>query len=81
MGRMAGSELALPLSVIVRRGVQIRGKWMYERSDVRGLIGMVECGVLELGGQKVERFGLEEWESGFERAAEFAGDGAAIIVP
>lgn len=83
MGGLKG-ELMIPLKVVVSRDLRIMGKWMYERRDVRDLIKMIEVGVLKLGGQVVEKFGLEEWEKGFERAAELGGvggKGAAIIVP
>lgn len=46
---------------------------MYTRQDVRDLIKMIGIGVLKLGGQKVDRFALEDWERGFERAAEYSG--------
>jgi threonine dehydrogenase-like Zn-dependent dehydrogenase len=46
---------------------------MYEREDVRGIIKLVEAGVLKLGksaGQEVVgQFPLEEWQKAFEAAA------------
>ncbi|KAE8454569.1 hypothetical protein EG329_000192 [Mollisiaceae sp. DMI_Dod_QoI] len=83
MGGLRG-ELTIPVKVVVSMDLRIRGKWMYERQDVKDLIKMVEIGVLGLGGQRVERFALEDWEKGFDAAAEFAGMGgaaAAVIVP
>lgn len=77
-------EIMIPIKAVVSRDLQLRGKWMYERNDVRDLIRMVEMGLLKLGGQKVDKFKLEEWEKGFDKAAEYAGSGggaAAVIVP
>jgi threonine dehydrogenase-like Zn-dependent dehydrogenase len=82
MGGLAGKGVELPIAALVRRDLQLRGKWMYSRENVHELIKMIEIGVLKLGGQKVERFALEEWEKGFDAAAGYSGaDGAAIIVP
>ncbi|KUJ09344.1 GroES-like protein [Mollisia scopiformis] len=83
MGGLKG-ELTIPVKVVVSKDLRIRGKWMYERQDVRDLIKMIEVGVLKLGGQTVEKFGLDEWEAGFDKAVEFGGSGgkgSAIIVP
>ncbi|CZR62956.1 related to ADH3-alcohol dehydrogenase III [Phialocephala subalpina] len=77
-------EITIPIKAVVSRDLQLRGKWMYERKDVRDLIRMVEMGLLKLGGQKVDKFKLGEWEAAFDRAAEYAGSGgekAAVIVP
>ncbi|KKY17362.1 putative isopropanol dehydrogenase [Phaeomoniella chlamydospora] len=77
-----GGELVIPLSVFVRRDLQLKGKWMYTRQIVRNLIKMIEVGMLKLGGQKVDQFALEDWEKAFNAAEEYAGtDGAAVIVP
>lgn len=81
MGGLNGS-LAIPIKVVVYMDLQLKGKWMYSRQDVKDLIKMVEIGLLKLGGQKVDRFALEDWEKGFNAAAEHSGGGgAAIIVP
>lgn len=74
----------IPIKAVVSRDLQLRGEWMYERKDVRGLVRTVEMELLKLGGQKVDKFALEEWREGFDRAAEYAGSGgdkAAVVVP
>lgn len=78
------NELTIPVKAVVSRDLKIMGKWMYERQDVRDMIKMIEIGVLRLGGKVVEKFGLEDWEKAFDRAAELGGvgqRGATIIVP
>ena len=81
MGGLDG-VLAIPIKVVVFRDLQLKGKWMYSRQHVKDLIKMVEMGLLKLGEQKVDEFALEDWEKGFDAAAEYAGTGrAAIIVP
>ena len=82
MGSLAGSDLAIPLGAIVSKDLQLKGKWMYSQQNVRDLIKLIEIGVLKLGGQKVETFTLNDWEKGFNAAAEYAGtDRTAVIVP
>jgi len=55
---------------------------MYTHQDVKNLLKMIETGLLKLGGQKVEKFALEDWERGFDVASEISGaGGAALIVP
>jgi len=82
MGGMMGNDLKIPIGVVVHRDLVIRGKWMYSRQNVYDLIKMIEVGVLNLGGLKVEKFGLEEWEKGFDAAAGYVGgDELAVIVP
>jgi len=82
MGGLGGEDLSIPLRVVVSKDLQLRGKWMYSRQDVKDLIRLVEVGVLKLGGQKVSKFPLEDWEKGFDAAAGYSGtDGGAIIVP
>ena len=81
MGTLKG-ELTIPLRAIVTKDLQIKGKWMYSREDVKDLIRLIEMDILKLGGQKVERFSLDDWEKGFDSAAAMSGtDGAAIIIP
>jgi len=81
LGGLDGN-LTIPVKVVVGRDLQLRGKWMYSRQDVKILIKMVEIGLLKLGGQKVDKFALEDWEKGFNAAAQYSGSGgAALIVP
>jgi threonine dehydrogenase-like Zn-dependent dehydrogenase len=81
MGGLKG-ELAIPIKVVLQQDLMLKGKWVYSRQDVKDLIKMIEIGVLKVGGQKVEKFWLEDWEKGFNAAAEYSGtDSGAVIVP
>jgi threonine dehydrogenase-like Zn-dependent dehydrogenase len=62
MGGLGGADLAIPIRAVVSKDLQLRGKWMYTHQDVKNLIKMIETGLLKLGGQKVEKFALEDWE-------------------
>ena len=83
-----GGDVALPHHAIVHRDLTLKGKWMYERQDVRDLIRMAEVGVLKLGGgeacgQKViGKYALENWDKAFKAAKDNASSGGkALIMP
>jgi len=81
MGGLNG-ELTIPIKVVLNRDLQLRGKWMYSRQNAKDLIKLVEVGLLKLGGKKVNKFALEEWEKGFDKAAECAGtEFTTVIIP
>jgi D-arabinose 1-dehydrogenase-like Zn-dependent alcohol dehydrogenase len=77
-------DYALPIRVIMRKNIVLRGKWMCERADVKSLIRLVEAGTLkvgERGGVKIVReFGFEDWEEAFEVASREAGWDKAVIL-
>jgi threonine dehydrogenase-like Zn-dependent dehydrogenase len=82
MGGM-GSDISIPINVVVQRNLTLKGKWMYERKDVVRLLQMVESGRLKLEKNGlIGRFALEQWKEAFDAAAEQAGPGKlAAIVP
>ena len=80
MGGM-GSEFVIPSLLAVRNDITFKGKWMYEREDVKHVVKMVEGGVLRLkGGIGVKGFGLEEWDEAFA-AAEGGATDHVVFVP
>ena len=82
MGGIRG-DVVIPHSRIMHLDLTLKGKWMYSREDVGGLIKMVEAGVLRLDKEKVSgKFTLDEWEVAFQKAKEFSGSGlSSVIVP
>lgn len=83
MGGLQG-DIAIPHSRVMHWNIEIKGKWMFERQDVRDLIRMVEVGNLKLGvgkggedgqGEEMRGFVLEEWEGAFEWAERHTGMG------
>jgi D-arabinose 1-dehydrogenase-like Zn-dependent alcohol dehydrogenase len=81
MGGLKG-DLSIPVRAILTRDIQLKGKLMYSRQDVKDLIRMVETGILKLGGRNIGRYSLNDWEEGFSTAARMVGtDSSAIIVP
>ena len=83
MGVIHG-DIAIPYIVAMFKNLTIRGQFMYEREDVRGIIKLVEAGVLKLGksaGQEVVgQFPLEEWQKAFEAAANNPETGKIVLL-
>lgn len=73
-------DVPIPHMKVMHSNLSLRGKWMYERQDVRDLIKLVENGVvpLKLGKETdatTKAFKLEDWSDGFDFAADKQGMG------
>lgn len=57
---------------------------MFEREDIKGMIKMVEEGVLKPGKsaglRTVDEFGLEDWDKAFTAAEKNAGMGESTVI-
>lgn len=78
-------EVKMPYRQIMRLNLQLRGKWMYERSDVPKLINLVEagnCAIGEKGGfGRPKEFTLDQWKEALDYAADNSdGPGAVFII-
>lgn len=85
MGGYRG-DIALPLRPIMHNNITVKGKWMYEREDIIGIIKMAETGSLKLGADAgcpiTGKFPLEKWQEAFDFAATHCGPGeSTVIVP
>ncbi|KAI4184305.1 MAG: hypothetical protein L6R41_004836 [Letrouitia leprolyta] len=71
MGGIRG-HVKIPYFLIMFRSIQFRGRFMYERSDIQGLIKLYNQGLLKLGSsggyKQSPSFALEDWERAFEEA-------------
>ena len=82
---MGGITNDIPISnlMLVAKNLTIRGQFMYEREDVRGLIKLAESGLLKLGksagGDVVARFPLQEWETALDVAEKNSGAGKLVL--
>ena len=66
-------DIGIPHVYVMHFNLTIKGKWMYERSDIKALLQLVTSGQLTLGakaGKSIKAFGLEDWEEAFDVAAE-----------
>ena len=90
MGGILG-DVVLPHLKIMHWNITIKGKWMYERNDVRECIKLVETGTVRLqnhdkgwnmlGSSCVKTFALEEWEEAFNEAQRIDKDGIIAFKP
>lgn len=66
-------DVAFPGRAVTTNDLMLKGKWMYERDDVREFIRLLESGLLAIGpagGTKVTgKFPLEQFEAAFDTAA------------
>jgi D-arabinose 1-dehydrogenase-like Zn-dependent alcohol dehydrogenase len=83
MGGIPG-DVNIPYGVMMFNNLTIKGRFMYEREDVKRLIRLVESGRVVIGEQggieTVGRYGLEEWEGAIERAGEATGWGKQVVL-
>jgi threonine dehydrogenase-like Zn-dependent dehydrogenase len=77
-------DYAIPIRAVMRKNLVLRGKWMYEREDVKSLIRMVEAGILKIGERGGVRsageYGLSDWEEAVEVASREAGWDASVVL-
>jgi threonine dehydrogenase-like Zn-dependent dehydrogenase len=78
------NDIDIPYVMAVLNNLTIRGQYMYEREDVRGLIKLVESGLLKLGKsaghEMVGEFSLDDWEKAIDTAASNSGPGKLVVV-
>ncbi|KAI8948330.1 GroES-like protein [Xylaria longipes] len=76
-------NITIPYFLMILKSLELKGKWMYTREEVRRLIKMVEVGTLKLGkgaGHQVNgKFKLEDYEKAFETAAKNTAWGTAVV--
>ena len=77
-------DVLIPHSATIHRNLTLKGKWMFEREDYKGMIKVVEIGVLKLGERAglriVGKFMLEEWDKAFTAAEKNAGIGESTLI-
>ncbi|KZT29667.1 alcohol dehydrogenase GroES domain protein [Neolentinus lepideus HHB14362 ss-1] len=72
MGGVAG-DVPIPYGEMIFKGITVKGVWMCERTHFPKMLGLVECGLLDLSMFDVKSFGLEEVEEAVQAAKERAG--------
>ena len=77
-------DVPIPHSVFIHWNLTLKGKWMFEREDIKSMIKMVGNGVMKLGGSAgfriVGRFGLDDWDKAFTAAEKNAGLGEFVVI-
>lgn len=77
-------DIAIPYSLAGLGNPTIKGQYMYEREDIRGIIKLVETGVLKLGQRTghvvLKEYQLENWETAFKHRFESQGAGKTVLL-
>jgi threonine dehydrogenase-like Zn-dependent dehydrogenase len=77
-------DYALPIRMVMRYNITIKGQWMCERADVFALMRMVESGALKIGEKggvrTIGKYKLKDWEEAFEVASNEAGWETSVVM-
>lgn len=73
---MGGDPLQLRYNWIMRNCITIHGVWMYPRDAPQALASMIRSGQLQIGGQEMDVFGLDQVNEAVANAAERRESGA-----
>lgn len=76
-------DYSLLYGMMIGKNINIRAQYMYERDDVRGLIKLVEMGILRVGnasGAKVVNFTLDQYDEAISQAAEQQTWGLQVVL-
>ncbi|KAI1499854.1 NAD(P)-binding protein [Biscogniauxia marginata] len=78
-----GRDVSIPYFDVMLNSLEIKGRWMYTRRELRALVKLVKTGVLKIGkaaGHEVSgRFKLEYWEIALDTAAKNSSWGKAVV--
>jgi threonine dehydrogenase-like Zn-dependent dehydrogenase len=70
-------DIPIPLGLVMHKNLTMKGKWMYGRDGIQGVIKMVEAGILKIGEQagmrKAGGFEFKDWEQAFDMADAYSG--------
>ncbi|KAK7755989.1 hypothetical protein SLS62_001931 [Diatrype stigma] len=81
MGGIAG-DISIPYQLVMMNNIEIKGRWMYTRDEVREVVKLVETGLLKLGksaGHTVHgKFKLDEWQAALDTAANHDTWGSVV---
>jgi alcohol dehydrogenase len=80
VGMLGGNDLALPYPWIMRNLITIKGQWMYSRTAVSGMVGLVRSGLLELDHFAVTEFALDDINEAVAHASANSGPFKLTIV-
>ena len=85
MSLMGGirDNMPIPYALVMRKNIQLSGKWMYSRDDALLLLKMVDIGLLRLddaaGVRVAGEYSFEQWKEAFDDAAALEGSGDITI--
>ncbi|KAJ8059067.1 hypothetical protein OCU04_012044 [Sclerotinia nivalis] len=78
------NDIDIPYMMAVMNNLTIRGQYMYEREDVKGLIKLVESGLLKIGKaggyEIIGEFSIEQWNEGLKVAVQNPEPGKMVVM-
>ncbi|KAI1129125.1 GroES-like protein [Nemania abortiva] len=78
-----GGNITIPYFLMVAKSLEMKGKLMYTRAEIRDLVKMIEVGTLKIGKgaghQVIGKFKLEDYEAAFETAAKSTAWGSSVL--
>ncbi|KAF7885440.1 uncharacterized protein EAF02_003949 [Botrytis sinoallii] len=81
---VTSNDIDIPYMMAVMKNLTIRGQYMYEREDVKGLIKLVESGLLKLGKaggmEIVGEFSIEQWDEGIKAVVQNPEPGKLAVM-
>ncbi|MBY8887810.1 zinc-binding dehydrogenase [Streptomyces sp. PTM05] len=82
VGMLGGADLAFPYPWLMRNSVTVRGQWMYPRTANPGIVRLIGSGALDLAGERVRAFGLDQVNEAVAHAAADTGPfRRTVLVP
>jgi alcohol dehydrogenase len=73
VGMQGGEPLALPYPWLMRNNITLRGQWMYPRTAIPQLAGLIRAGLIDLAQLAVTTFSLDRANEAVEHARAHAG--------
>ncbi|KAI1179187.1 GroES-like protein [Nemania sp. FL0916] len=82
MGGMGGN-VSIPYFLMILKSLELRGKWMYSRFEIRNIVKMIEVGTLKIGkaaGHQMKgQFQLEDYQTAFKTSATNTSWGMTVV--
>lgn len=79
----ANVDVSIPYWLVMLNSLEIKGRWMYTRQELKEVVRLVEAGLLKLGksvGHKVNgKFTLDEWQAALDTAAKYPSWGNQVV--
>lgn len=77
-------DIPIPYALALYRSLTIRGGYMYEKEDIRGMIKLVEAGLLKVGKNGghnlLGEFALKDWEKAVNLARDNPQAGNIVVL-
>jgi threonine dehydrogenase-like Zn-dependent dehydrogenase len=80
LGGQPEQAIPLPFAAVVFNSLTIKGQFMAEREDIKGLIRLIESGALRLDHRWIGKYPLDNFHLALDKAAENPGTGNLVCL-